>query len=379
MLDYAPLLRMKPPGRRVAGVRFAAFLLCTACLLGSVSPAAAEQEDTTDQPDIADEPVWTLDSPIGPFEYRAGRGLRVGRTGLNIGGFSTLEIEREESESGSLSLEGINFLVLFQPIEKIRAFMELEVGNLFRVDMGDGTVESDPVANFQRLYGDVSASDTLNARLGKFQTPVGRWNLVPAEPFVWTTTEPVVVNRAFDEHQTGGMLFGSFYPGSEVLSYWLYGQFVDPFDVESDESPADRGVGGRLEYSSTLAPWSAGTSFLASERDGQWSYLGGLDGVWATGPLELTAVFTLEGGDLEDRDLWDVYLQGVYEVCRSFYLVARYEHFDPRGPEPASNIGDVGIAWLPRPYINFKAGYRFADRETDDVTRGLKVALAFLF
>ena len=101
--------------------------------------------------------------------------------------------------------------------------------------------------------------------------------------------------------------------------------------------------------------------------------------MWAPGPLELTAVFTMEGGDLEGRDLWDVYLQGVYEVCRSFYFVARYEHFDPGGSEPSSNIGDVGIAWLPRPYINFKAGYRFVDRETDDIARGLKVALAFLF
>ena len=62
----------------------------------------------------------------------------MGRTGLNIGGFSTLEIEREEGESGSFALEGINFLVLFQPIEKIRAFMELEVGDLFMTEKPAG-------------------------------------------------------------------------------------------------------------------------------------------------------------------------------------------------------------------------------------------------
>ncbi len=45
-----------------------------------------------------------------------------------------------------------------------------------------------------------------------------------------------------------------------------------------------------------------------------WSYLGGLDFEVRFGRLLLTSELTLQQGALEDRDLWDVYLQGVFEI-----------------------------------------------------------------
>jgi hypothetical protein len=326
-----------------------------------------------------EEPVWSLESPIGPIEYRAGRGLRLEGIGLNIGGFTSLEVSREEDGPGVVALEGINFLVLFEPVQWLRAFAEIELGELLLYQTGWDDVESDPTVDVERLYGDLGLSDRLNLRFGKFRTPIGRWNLVPAEPFVWTASEPVLVERAFDEQQTGGMLFGSFYPSSNTLTYSLYGQFLDPLDEDSDPSSADHSAGARLEYSGSLGEWSVGTSFLASEKDGDWNYLGGLDGEWRSGPFEVTAEFAITEGDIAERDLWGFYVQGVYEVLPKFYLVGRYEHFNPSRPERAVNLGDLGIAWVPLPYLYLKASYRLADHETDDVARGVMASLSILF
>jgi hypothetical protein len=44
------------------------------------------------------------------------------------------------------------------------------------------------------------------------------------------------------------------------------------------------------------------------------------------------------------------------------YCVGRYEHFDRAGAS-AVNLGDLGVAWIPRPYLHLKAGYRFASNE----------------
>lgn len=360
-------------------VRVGAFLLCLACALGAAADASGRELSAADRSDHTGEPLWSLEGPVGPIEYRAGRGLRLERIGLNIGGFSSLEISGEQNGPGAIGIEGINFLVLLEPLERLRAFAEIELGELLLFETDRGGVRSHPEVDIERLYGDLGLNDRLNLRFGKFLTPVGRWNLVPAEPFVWTASEPVLTERAFEEQQTGAMLFGSFYPSSRTLSYSLYGQFLDPLDVDPDPPPIDHSAGGRLEYGDALGSWSVGTSFLASERDGDWNYLGGIDGEWRSGPLEVTAEFAYAGGDIEGRDLWGFYVQAVCEVLPKFHLVGRYEHFDPSRPERAVDLGDVGVAWVPLPYLYLKASYRFADHETDDVARGIMASLSLLF
>jgi hypothetical protein len=342
-----------------------------------VGAARAADNQGTAPAEPPEEALVSIDTPVGPIEYRPARGLRVGRTGLNIGGFKTYEIEKEKGEDWTFAIDGINFLVLFEPIPPLRAFVELEVGNLIDVNLNTGEHESNPRANFQRLYGEISLLDPVSVRIGKFQTPIGRWNLAPAEPFTPTTIEPVLL-ESFDEHQTGLMLHGSFFPGSGALRYWLYGQ-VDAFDPEPDEEPADNSLGWRLEYSASQDTWSIGTSFLAARRAGTWGYLAGLDGHWRRGPFELSSEFIHTWGDLEDPLRWDIFVQGSLEVLPNLFLVGRYEHSESNEALPNLEIGDVGILWTPRPYLNFKATYRFTDRPHEDAPEGFKASFSVIF
>ena len=354
-----------------------AFLLVILGAASSVNPARAQDPPNTVPIERSDEALFSIDSPIGPIEYQLGRGLRFGWTGLNIGGFTTFEIEKERNQNGEFSVEGINFLVLFQPIQPLRVFMELEVGDLFTVDMRTGVTESDPTLNFQRLFLEIGLNDAFNVRLGKFLTPVGRWNLAPAEPFVWTATDPHIL-ESFDEHTTGGTVRGSLFPSKGNLSYWLYGQFA-ALDPEEDEEPSDHNVGGRLEYSAELGSWSVGSSLLASEREDRWGYLAGLDGQFNYGPFELTSEFVYLWGDLEDPFRWDIYIQGVLEVLPHLFLVGRYEHSGGLGDTPSLNLGDVGLTWRPLPFLDFKGTYRFSDEHSEDVFEGFKASFTVLF
>lgn len=385
-MPMAPSTRRRPwnPSTLLRGV--ATLVLCA--LFAAAVPARAEPSQVQQplnpvQPSLDEAPLFSVESPIGAIEYRAGRGMHFGRTGLNIGGFTTLEFEREEGEPGTLAIDGINFLVLLQPIDWARAFAEIEIDDLFFWETNRSGVESDPGVVAERLFGDLVLGDPFTARFGKFQTPVGRWNLVPAEPFTWTAIEPVVVETAFDEHTTGAALLGSLYPDSGTLDYWVYGQVIDPLHPGESPEPVDRSVGARLQFDRALGQWSVGTSFLASERGADWSYLGGLDAQLPIGPLELSGEFTIQRGAIEDRDLWDVYAQGVYEVLPeclpNVYLVGRYEHFHPSGPDNDANVWDLGVTWIPRPFLRLKAIYRLSDQETDDVARGVKLTFSVVF
>lgn len=333
----------------------------------------------------AEPPVFSASSPVGELVYQSGRGFRFGDTGLTIGGFTTIEIDDEEHGNATVELDSVNFLILYEPIAPLRFFAEIEVGGLAVWEPERDDFDSDADFVVERLYGDWSHSDALNLRIGKFQTPVGRWNLVPAEPFVWTAVEPVQLDLGFDEHQTGVAAFGTFYPGDNPLRYWIYGQVVDAFDVDSEDEPADRSGGGRLEYGSALGDWSVGGSLLAFERKGEWQYLAGLDAQLELGPLLLQSEAIFSEGGIPDRDLWSVYVQGVYDLgvhhrlLHRLHVVVRFEHFDPDGRPEDANVWDVGLYWMPRPWLNFKAGYRFSDRVTDDVIEGVTASISVLF
>ena len=346
---------------------------------GAAWPASPQLAPGTFGMPSGEGTVFSIDSAIGPIEYRSARGVRFGNTGLNVGGFSTLELAREQGEPLEVALDGINMLVLFEPIHSFRTFAELEIGDLFTYEQGGGT-DSDPNLSIERLYGELSLDDPINIRFGKFQTPIGRWNLVPAEPFVWTVTTPVVLETAFDEHQTGLMLGGTVFPLDGALEYWLYGQVMDPLDPSTSPPPTHRSVGGRLQFTRSIEGWSVGSSFLASDRKGKWSYLGGLDAEIQAGPFELLSEFTYQSGAIRDRDILDLWVQGRLEVVRDLSLVARFERFDGIGSKGQDAvIGDLGMAWLPVPWLNMKAGYRLSDQQTSEVRRGFFMSLSVIF
>ncbi|MBM4383127.1 MAG: hypothetical protein FJ091_07115 [Deltaproteobacteria bacterium] len=259
------------------------------------------------------------------------------------------------------------------------------MGDLASWETSGGAVASDPRANFERLWVEYGLSDALNVRFGKFQTPVGRWNLAPAEPFVWTPTQPASVELGLDEHSTGVAIFGSFHPEDRVVSYQVFGQVIDTFDVESDESPAERSVGVRLEYGEARGAWSFGGAVLANEKNGAWTTQGALDAKWrATDRLELTSELHVSSGDIPGRDFWGVFVEAAYPLDRvspklaRLYLVGRAEHYDAADGR-AAQIFDFGVNWLPREWLNLKAGYRAVTHENAELASGLHASFSVLF
>ncbi len=321
-------------------------------------------------------------SLVGP-DYVATPGLRLGRTGLTIGAFASVELDGEHGRPAVVALDSVNPLVLWEPLGLARAFAELEIGGLVSWEPGTGSVESSPDVRFERLYAEVSAGDVLSARLGKFQTPVGLWNLVPAEPFTWTATNPVLVDAAFDEHQTGAALFGSLYPGATTVEYWAYGQFLDP--LHPDEGAMDRGAGGRLRVGGARGDWAVGASFLASRRAGEWNRLAGLDAFWGRGSLELQTEVAVVQGEIPGRDFSGGYLQAAYHLgahsapLRGLHLVARYERFVASSAGPARDVGNVGLAWIPKPFLNVKATYQLVDEPSPMAGLGAFGSVSFIF
>ncbi len=350
-------------------------------LLALVSPAASATpvNEATPGVDDAEPEAFGADTPLGRLSYRAGRGLRVGKTGL-LGGFATVGAEFLEGGERRGGVEELNFLVSFDPVPFLHLFTELEVERLAELERGQKGVRSDPNLEVRRLYLDLQASDALNLRFGEFLTPIGRWNLASREPLLWTTSDPLIVEQIFDQTATGAMLYGSAFPRGGALSYSLYGTFLDPIDPDPAAPPAERGAGAHLEWAS-VGGWTVGASYFTSElRNGEWNHLGGADLLWQPHRrVEVSGEALFGEGSREDGRLWGLYAQTVVETVRTLYVVGRYERFDPPGVGRAVDLFDLGLAWVPVPYLRLKADYVIADHLDELSSPGLRMSVSILF
>ena len=345
------------------------------CLLAAAGSAAGA--DVLSPVERAETPLFTRASPIGDVSYTPGRGLRIGDTGLSLGGYSEVELFRDEGEHAHLTLSDLSLFVVADPLPRLHFFSEIEYENVLDLDQRGHVGSSDDNLTAERLYADVTLTDALTLRTGVFLTPVGRWNVIHAAPLVWTTSRPLTTQKPFDQNVTGVMLFGSVFPRHGTLTYYLYDQFEEPLEGNPDFHPAEHSVGARLEFTSD-ASWSVGTSVLAARRAGGWRQLGGLDLLWSRERLELMSELVFaDGGDIGFE--WGAYVQAALALTARLALVDRFEHYDGPPPAPPVNLIALGVAYRPLPAIVLKAEYLIADRSAPDANQGFKASFATLF
>jgi len=349
-----------------------------ALVLAALVPAAAGA-DVADPTGTDETPVLSLPSPIGPLTYTPGRGARFGDTRFTLGGYSNVNLTREHGAPALLSLDDLSFFAIWDPHPRVHFFSELEFEDLLQVDgHGRGGTNN---WNFtaERLFGDFALTDQLAVRVGKFLTPVGRWNVIHAQPLVWTTSRPLATILPFDPHTTGAMLTGWAGAPGGTVTYAAYGQVVNQLDPSVEPQLAHRSAGARLEYTAWGA-WSVGASYSTFSPDEprrqpepRWKNLIGLDTFVRRGPVELMGEFAYEKGQ------WGLYLQGVVEVLPRIFLVGRYEHYDQPAPLPPVDIGVAGLAWKPLPYLILKAEYLFSHHRAEESPPGFRSSVAVLF
>ncbi len=314
----------------------------------------------------------------GDVVYTPGAGLRLGETGLSLGGYGRVDLTRDEGDPAELALEGLSLFTIWDPLSRLRLFAETELEEAVHVDeRGHGGI-SDLEFAVERLYGDATLSDRIHVRAGKFLTPVGRWNLIHAAPLVWTTSRPLITIVPFATHTTGAMVHGNLNAAGSV-SYSVFGQFVDSFETSSDEiDPADRSGGFRLELSPTSS-WAVGSAYVAAHRDSSWSHVAGADVLWRRRPIEIMSEAVVENSDSGGRTQWGLYVQTVVEVRSGWFAVARYEHFRRRVPSMEINLAALGLAYKPLGFLVLKGEYLLADERADESPPGLKFSFAILF
>jgi hypothetical protein len=292
-------------------------------LLAGLQPAYAASEDD----------AWQH------LPYQLGQGLYFPHQGLRVGGYSSIHYFDVEEEPATLNVNDLSLFLTKELSPRWKLFSEMEVGDALTITT-DGADSHDAEFDVERLYADYHARPWATLRLGRFLTPVGQWNLIHADPLVWTVSRPLTTSAAFAHHATGAMLHGTLAPDRNDLDYWLFVDdsrgltpsqprepaFSDDGATSTLENNFNRAAGGRLLYHLSNNRVSLGVSYLGFQLEKpQRNYrLAGLDFSWSTAHADLSgeAVYRTTG-DSGETDEHGGFIQAVVPLTGRLYLVGR--------------------------------------------------------
>lgn len=351
-------------GRWPQGLRAASLLAALAL------PAAALADAAADVP---------LPEPAYP---ETGEGYTLGNTGIPLGGYASASVTDNHDERARAAFDSLSLFLAWEGPERWSAFAEVELEDALILSPGDSTFDEAHI-DLERLHLDYAASDAVKLRIGKFLTPVGRWNLIHAAPLTWTTSRPLITEATFPTNATGAMLYGTVAAFGQPLEYSLYASPGEELFPDPDLDTFKEAYGARLAYG-LGATAQVGLSYVSFEQEDEpdeHKTLFGVDFLWTLGKVELSGEWARRTRNAEAAagDEQGFYLQMVSPIAGRLYGVLRYESFQPAGIDEGLHLYLAGLNYRWSRSLVLKAEQREATENEVGSPEGFVASVSVLF
>ncbi len=321
------------------------------------------------------------DTPLSDINYRMGEGLRLSDTGFSLGGYATASLDKLRHAPTRVALDNLSLFVWWQGESRWKFFSEFDYENVLASNAA-GQEGKDHYLALERLYLDYAITDTATIRVGKFLTPIGRWNLVHATPLVWTTSRPLITTETFPTNATGLMLNGTLPGVAHGVEYSLYGSKGNELRANPSLDPFYEAIGGHATIPLPL-DGQIGFSFAAFEQEqarDETRKLVGVDFVWSRHRYEISAEGIYRFSD--NGSAWDekgAFGQLVVPLTEKLHAVGRYEFFRKAQEPRATQLWVAGLNYRITPAIVLKAEWVGSRHNTIDAPDGFLSSLSLLF
>ncbi len=313
---------------------------------------------------------------------RLERGWRVPGTGFTLGGYATENFTKKKDAPWAFTTEDLNLFLGWEGAGKLKFFSELSLDDALIFKQPGKFVTGNRSLHFERAYFDYTQSERVNFRLGRFLTPVGHWNLIHADPLVWTTTRPLITQRTFPTYATGAMIYGTQTTLGKDTDYSLYAAQGKEIHTNATLYPYDATCGlhvaTAISKSSQLGYSYANLTQAGAIEDRQ--NLFGIDYLWSLARYEFSgeAIYRYSSlGHLEDER--GLFVQAVTPLSERLYGVGRYEFFHQAGPQPGVNLWIAGLAFRTTPTSVLKTEYVHAVNNEIKTPEGFWSSISILF
>jgi len=272
-----------------------------------------------------------------------GRGVSLFHDKLTIGGYVAVNASFLDETRDTLMLDDLSAFVTLHLTDRWLVFAEAELEDPVHVESGGFATGSD-VFSLERLYSEWQPNDRLRLRVGQMLTPFGIWNLIHAQPLVWTTSRPIATADFFDTGVTG-FEATVFAPVSRVdVSVTAYGQVTPHVDETDDPQEAHRAVGARIDAGVSGLRVGASAAYFREHEDRRDETAAGVDAMWTARYVELSTEIALNVPDSGDTT-GAGYVQAVLHAPWTLHPFVRVEYADLGSYDRVPVV--FGLAWKP--------------------------------
>jgi hypothetical protein len=148
------------------------------------------------------------DNKTDASKYVLGEGLQIASLPLYIGGYFSTDY-RYSDDFKRYRLDDIAGL-MYGDYNKFSYMAEFEFKELYIVTRTNNTTikKTNTTLHTERLYVDYNYDENFRLRVGKYNSPIGYWNLLPINVLRDTTSSPKSTYILFPKFTTG--LYGSY-------------------------------------------------------------------------------------------------------------------------------------------------------------------------
>ena len=310
-------------------------------------------------------------------EYRLGEGIQVGSMPFYVGGYISLNYLQREAQK-EYRVDDVAIMG-YGNYDKFSYMIELEYKEfyVYKDHHGVTSTKKDTHLYTERAYIDYTHNENYTFRIGKYNTPIGFWNLLPINVLRETTSNPKSTYILFPKFTTGlDSSYSSYSKGEIKINVTL--QHNEGIDEGYNNYVTDKhyGVGASYEIDEYTIKLNSGYFHTEHDNPNQDLYYMLLSAKYETDKYQILTEVGSQKTKKEYTTKYAGYIQGAYRFTQQHIGILRAESYDNKKDNVSEEIMVVGYTYRPLYPIALKSEYQFHSKEDDNK---LLLSLSVLF
>jgi hypothetical protein len=294
-------------------------------------------------------------------EYQLGKGVQVGSLPLYIGGYFSLDYKHTD-DIDRYRIDDLAILG-YGDYEKFSYMAEFEFKEMYVETHQNGVKDSTNSDKLytERLYIDYNLNENYMFRVGKYNSPIGFWNLLPVNVLRETTSNPMSTLIIFPKFTTGlGSSYMSYGDGELKADVML--QHNNDIDDEYNNYKIDEHYGLGISYERDDYTLKLNVGYFHNLnnyiiQDNLYYFL--LSAKYESDKYQILSEVGSQKSKNDYTTDYALYVQGLYRFSEQHIGVIRVESYDDKLNATDDDMLIFGYTYRPLYPIAIKSEYQF--------------------
>jgi hypothetical protein len=317
--------------------------------------------------------------------YKLGEGIQVGSLPFYLGGYFSFDYKHSDS-ANRYRIDDLAILG-YGTYEKFFYMAEFEFKEFYVLteSKGNSTLTQDTNLHTERLYVDYNLNENYMFRAGKYNSPIGFWNLLPVNVLRDTTSSPITSDIIFPQYTTGLALSYTSY-GDNDIKIDLMAQKNSDLDAGYNNYEIDEHLGLGVTYSSDNLSLKFNTGVFNlvhynlnknddngdDDDDDKYElqqpqrYYALASAKYENDNFQIMSEIGTQASSNEFTTPYAAYIQGLYRFSDEHIAILRAEAYEEKVLHTSENIAIIGYTYRPIYPIAVKTEYQFHSISKND-------------